>query len=322
MRGMWRAVLFALPTLAHAMVLQAPAPPQRAHGITHARSLLRARRVACAPRCFEDDAEALTPDGGLRKSITRHAEDGSKPPWGALVSIHFTGRFPNGTVFDGKSSQTPFEFQLNAGAVVDGMERGVKSMRPGEAARLTCSPRWAYGGAGVGSRIPPNATLMYDVELLSWKEGPPIENHEFDMHTYRSSLEGKKSGSGRADTYRWSEGGEEVSLWLPLRDGESARDVVCEFRPKALTVRVGAGAALREVRGELKGRCVPDECYWVLDEAAGDGTVELHVTLAKAGIFVRWDGVLIGEDELEEPADFVELEEPDALESERPFFSA
>ena len=247
----------------------------------------------------------LVDDGSLTKSILREGEEsGGTPQWAAMVSVHFTGRFPNGTVFDEKFANKPFEFQLNANAVVDGMERGVASMLPGERALLTCEPRWAYGGVGVGSRIPPNATLVYDVELLSWKEGPPVDNDELDMHTYRSSLEGKAAASGRTASYRWSEGGEEVTLWLPLREGEGARDVECEFGLR--TVRVGfkggaaadEGAEAREVVGDLKGRIRTDDSYWVIDDE--QGVRELQVVLAKAGAFTRWDGVLIGEEELNE----------------------
>lgn len=271
-----------------------------------------------APRCNEADPIAtsvdeidLVPDSTLRKAVLWPGdEERGTPKWGAVVEIQFTGRFTNGTVFDKSHAVKPFEFQLNAGDVVEGMERGVKSMRVGEQARLTCESKWAYAAAGVGSRIPPNATLVYDVELLSWKEGPPVENQDLDMAVYRSALEGKQAGSGRTSSYRWSEGGEEVTLWLPLREGEGAKDVaLCEFRPKKLSVRVGGGgaagdgasaaAAALEVSGDLKGRCVPEESYWVIDEES-DGTRALQVVLAKAGVYTRWDGVLIDEDELAE----------------------
>ena len=159
-----------------------------------------------------DGSELLSDDGGVRKLVLREAppEAAERPKWGALVSVLFTGRFPNGTTFDTAFESKPWEFQLNANIVVDGMERGVKSMRPGEIARLRCEPKWAYGQPGLGSRIPQNATLLYDVELLSWKEGPPIDNEDFDVDTYRLALEGKEAGSGQTDAYRWSERGDDV----------------------------------------------------------------------------------------------------------------
>lgn len=255
----------------------------------------------------------LTEDGGLQKAILRAADDdddgeapSEPPPWGAVVSIYFTGRFTNGTVFDDKSSTTPYEFQLNTNEVVDGMERGVKSMRPGEIARLICSPRWAYGNVSIGSKIPRNATLVYDVELRSWKDGPPIENTDFDMETYRASLEGKAAGAGQTRTYTWSEHGEDVTLCVPLDPSEGARDIRCEIYPKRIDIRVGsdgdgdaAASGRVEVAGQLKGTADAEESYWVIEEEedSASGVRELQVVLVKAGAFTRWDGVLIGEDE-------------------------
>ena len=267
---------------------------------SHRRPAATFTPLACASDFFYLDE-------GLNKTITQTSKqtDASTPPWGALVNILFTGRFTNGTIFDKGHAEKPFEFQLNTNAVVDGMERGVKSMLPGEAATLMCDSRWAYAGAGVGNRIPPNETLVYDVELLRWEDGPPIDfdQQDFDVRTYRASLEGKKSGSGQTPEYRWVEGGEEVTLWLPLNDGEGARDIYCDFRTKELTVRIngeggGGVVEVREVAGNLKGRAVPDESYWVIDEDVNeDGKRELQVVLAKAGVYTKWDGVLINEPE-------------------------
>ena len=217
-----------------------------------------------------------------------------------MVSVRFTGRFPNGTVFDDAHAQEPYEFQLNTATVVDGMERGVRSMRPGERARLRCEPRWAYDAKGVGSRIPPNATLEYEVELVDWREGPLVENDSFDVHLYKKALEGKAASFGRAKSYAWSEGGEDVTLWLPLRDDESARDIECEFRPRDLMVRIGppADKGSRLVAGKLKGRAVPDESYWFIEDEHPEHGRALQVVLAKAGAYVRWDGVIIADDDL------------------------
>ena len=289
---------------------------------------------ACAPLHDVFDyaaAESLAEDDGVLKTVLRAAPvagDGTapaRPKWGALAEILFTGRFSNGTVFDEAHATESWEFQLNANVVVDGMERGVKSMRPGEVARIRCEPRWAYGQPGLGNRIPQNATLLYDVELVGWKDGPPIENDDFDLDTYRSALEGKEAGSGRTEAYRWSERGEEVIFWLPLREGEGARDIECEFRPRSIRIAIGGAAAVeaaasREggvaaaaaaavaaatdpppprtvVEGELKGRADTEDSYWVIEEEGEGGGRELQVVIAKQGEYVKWDGLLIGEEE-------------------------
>ena len=72
-------------------------------------------------------------------------------------------------------------------------------MRPGEIARLICSPRWAYGNVGIGSKIPRNATLVYDVELRSSKR-PAIENTDFDMETYQRRWRAGAGAGRRART--------------------------------------------------------------------------------------------------------------------------
>ena len=229
------AAVAVLSALAHYGLLaeSAAAPFPR-------RALLQVRTAAChrqPPTAMTAPADCsdgplvscansivnLTPCGGVRKMLMRAApaDAGAPPSWGAVVDIRFTGMFMNGSVFYDAHAQEPFSFQLNTGTVVDGMDRGVRTMRPGERALLRVESRFGYGGAGVGHRIPPNATLVYDVELLEWKDGPPFENQDFDMETYKRSLEGKDVSSGQNEQYTWSEGGEEVTMWLPMRDGES-----------------------------------------------------------------------------------------------------
>jgi len=262
------------------------------------------QRAGAVARCAisDDLGVPLTPCGGVHKTIIQPAPtDGTRqPPHGALVQVRFTGRFPNETIFDNGHAKEPFEFQLNTDTVVDGMERGIQSMREGEVARLRCEPRWAYGGAGVGSRIPPNATLLYDVELVSWRVGPPVENDAFDMDTYRRALEGKEAGRGQTSVYRWCEGGEDVTFWVPLRDDEGARDVSFQIFPRKVLLSVGTpidGDETRTVCGTLRGRADPEGSYWVIDDEGPDGQREVQVVVTKAGSYTRWNGVLVEEDE-------------------------
>jgi len=229
----------------------------------------------------------LTEDGGVLKRVLCNApEDATQPPWGALVRVTYTCAFSNGTVFDRAHEDSPFEFQLNGGNVVDGLQRGVESMQVGERARFTCAPRWAHGSAGAGSTVPADSTLQYEVELLSWQEGPPVEDDNLDMETYKASLEGNAVASGSSALYSWSEGGEEMTLLVPLNEGQGARDIKCEFQPRHLRVAVASGGASFE--GELRGRVTTEDCYWVLDD---DGDVKiLQIVLAKRNLFTRWDG--------------------------------
>jgi len=95
--------------------------------------------------------------------------DGSSPTAGQKVKVHYTGTLTDGTVFDSSRNKgRPFEFTLGAGQVIKGWDEGVAKMSKGEQAKLTCSPDYAYGPKGYPGVIPPNATLIFDVELLSF----------------------------------------------------------------------------------------------------------------------------------------------------------
>jgi len=86
---------------------------------------------------------------------------------GKTVTVHFTGWLANGTRFDSsKEHGRPFKFQLGVGDVIKGWDQGVVGMKVGGVRRLIIPPRLAYGENRVSNIIPPNATLVFDVELL------------------------------------------------------------------------------------------------------------------------------------------------------------
>ena len=83
--------------------------------------------------------------------------------------MHYTGKFPNGQVFDSSVTRgQPLEFTLGAGQVIRGWDEGVAQLKKGQKATITCPPEYAYGAAGAGGVIPPNATLIFDVELVDF----------------------------------------------------------------------------------------------------------------------------------------------------------
>lgn len=110
-------------------------------------------------------AEKIT-DSGLKYEDLVEGQ-GAQATAGQGVVVHYTGWLTDGSKFDSSVDRNePFRFSLGRGMVIRGWDEGVAGMKPGGKRRLTIPPHLGYGAQGAGGVIPPNATLVFDVELL------------------------------------------------------------------------------------------------------------------------------------------------------------
>ena len=99
-----------------------------------------------------------------------HVGNGKQAEKGKKITVHYTGWLTNGTKFDSsKDRDEPFEFTYGAGQVIRGWDEGFEGMKEGGIRKLTISPEWAYGTRDL-EIIPPNSTLIFEVELLKVAE--------------------------------------------------------------------------------------------------------------------------------------------------------
>ena len=109
---------------------------------------------------------AISSENELTITINKEGS-GDRAEIGMSVSVHYTGKLEDGTVFDSSVPRgQPFTFTLGAGQVIKGWDLGVEGMTIGEKRNLVIPPHLGYGIRGAGATIPPNATLIFDVELL------------------------------------------------------------------------------------------------------------------------------------------------------------
>ena len=114
----------------------------------------------------EKTEKIVTTDSGL-KYVELKEGDGATPKNGQTVVVHYTGTLEDGTKFDSsRDRNSPFQFRIGVGQVIKGWDEGVGTMKVGDRRQLIIPPDLGYGARGAGGVIPPNATLIFDVELL------------------------------------------------------------------------------------------------------------------------------------------------------------
>ena len=128
--------------------------------------LLAAAQDAAVKAASAEAGASVSASGLVYRSLKEGS--GASPAATDTVKVHYRGTFPGGAEFDSSYKRgEPAEFPLNR--VIACWTEGVQMMKPGGKARLTCPPGIAYGERGAGAVIPPNATLHFEIELLSVK---------------------------------------------------------------------------------------------------------------------------------------------------------
>jgi len=134
----------------------------------------RAEREALELEKQEDTLNAASAgfektSSGLRYQIIQEG-DGKKASKGDMVSVHYKGQLLDGTVFDSSyKRKEPIDFTIGVGQVIPGWDEGIQLLKVGDKARLVIPSDLAYGSQGAGGVIPPNAPLIFDVELVNVK---------------------------------------------------------------------------------------------------------------------------------------------------------
>ena len=116
-----------------------------------------------------EDVPVPGTNGQLTKKVITTGTPHTKPNNFSKVTVHYTGTLTNGKKFDSSRGGKPFVFRVGAGEVIKGWDTGVATMNTGEKSVLTCAPSYGYGAKGSRPEIPPNTTLKFEVELLSWR---------------------------------------------------------------------------------------------------------------------------------------------------------
>lgn len=218
--------------------------------------------------------------------IVNEEGTGASPEAGELVSVHYTGWLEDGTQFDSSVDRGPFQFVLGQGMVIQGWDEGVGFLKEGGKARLIIPPELGYGPAGSGGVIPPEATLIFDVELIEILPGPPEHPEDIALSEYSETDNGLSYYDLEVGDGSVPEEGQQLLIHYTgwLEDGTQFDSSLSRGQPIALVLGseqalAGWHEALASMNvGGKRQIIVPPELAFG-DEGAGDGIIPPDATL-------------------------------------------
>ncbi|MEA5553166.1 FKBP-type peptidyl-prolyl cis-trans isomerase [Anabaena cylindrica UHCC 0172] len=173
MKGILLSVVFMLVCVAALVLAQVGGKQDTANAAkltqTSAATVVIAENNTLIANKIMSDENVVTTPSGL-KYVELVQGSGATPAKGKTVVVHYTGTLEDGTKFDSSRDRgQPFSFKIGIGQVIKGWDEGLSTMKVGDRRKLIIPSELGYGSRGAGGVIPPNATLIFDVELLDIK---------------------------------------------------------------------------------------------------------------------------------------------------------